>query len=300
MSRKPSLFSFAVMALAASFALLAAGCGDSDDEGGGAAQPTAAAQQFPAGSTMAQIVQRGRLVIGVKFDVPLFGLKDPVTGSLDGVDVALGKEIGKALGLRENQIEFIEAVTANRIPFLQEDRADLVISTFTINAERKQQIEFSRPYFQAGQSILVKKENNDIKTVDDLNGKRVCAQAGSTSENNVRAKAPQAELLPLQVISACVQSMKDGRVDAVSTDDIQLAGFAAADTSLKLVGGQFTEENYGVGIKKGKTDMVKFVDDLLTAMLQDGRWEQMYTKYLGKVEGLPSAAAAKSELPATN
>jgi glutamate transport system substrate-binding protein len=289
------------LALFAAFFVFAA-CGDGDDDGGdsGGGSPTAAATTFPAGSTMAEIVARGKLVIGVKNDVPLFGLRDPVTGRVDGFDVAMGKEIGKALGLREDQIEFVEAVTANRIPYLQEDRVDIIISTFTITAERKQQIEFSRPYYQAGQSILVKRENTDIQNVDNLNGKSVCAQAGSTSENNVKQRAPQAELLPLQVISACVQSLKDGRVQAVSTDDIQLAGFAATDNTLKLVGGQFTKEPYGVGIKKGKTDMVKFVDDLITAMLQDGRWERIYNQYLGNVSGIPPAAQAKSELPTTN
>ena len=100
-------------------------------------------------------------------------------------------------GCTEDQIEFVEAISANRIPFLQEDKADLIISTMTINAERKTQIEFSRPYYLAGQSILVKSDNTTIKSVDDLNGKKVCSVQGSTSETNVVAKAPQAELLSL-------------------------------------------------------------------------------------------------------
>ncbi|HXH21976.1 MAG TPA: glutamate ABC transporter substrate-binding protein [Dehalococcoidia bacterium] len=296
---KKGLPALPLIAFAALFALFAAACGDGDDGDGRGATPAAQAPSFPAGSTMAQIQQRGRLVIGVKYDVPLFGLLDPVTRRVDGFDVALGKEIAKALGLREDQVEFVEAVTANRIPFLQEDRVDLVISTFTITEERKQQIEFSRPYYQAGQSILVPKSNTTINSVNDLNGKRVCAQAGSTSERNVAQRAPQAELLPLQTISACVQAMKDGRVDAVSTDDIQLAGFAANDNSLKLVGGQFTKEPYGVGMKKGKTDMQKFVDDVINEMLRDGRWERIYNQYLGRVEGLPAAAQAKADLPSS-
>jgi len=248
---------------------------------------------------MDQIVKRGKIVIGVKYDVPLFGLLDPVSRKVDGFDVAMGKEIAKTLGLNENQIEFVEAISANRIPYLQEDKADLVISTMTINADRKTQIELSRPYYLAGQSILVKKSDTSIKTVDDLNGKKVCSAQGSTSETNVKTKAPNVQLLSLQTYSACVSSMKDGRVDAVTTDDIILAGFAAADKDLKLIGPNFTTEAYGIGIKKGKTDMQQFVDQLITAMLADGRWEAMYTKYLGNVEGLPKAADAKSRLPAT-
>jgi glutamate transport system substrate-binding protein len=277
--------------------LAVAACGDDDDNGGTSATP--AAQSFPAGSTMDQIVQRGKIVIGVKYDVPLFGLLDPATNKLDGFDVALGKAIGAELGLRENQIEFTEAISANRIPYLQEDRADLIISTMTINAMRKEQIEFSRPYYLAGQSILVKRDTTNINSINDLNGKRVCSAQGSTSEQNIAQMAPQAQLLSLQTYSACVQSMKDGRVDAVSTDDIILAGFAATDRDLKLVGGQFTQEPYGIGIKKGKTDMAKFVDDLLTKMLQDGRWEKLYEQYFGGVQGLPSSSDAKAKLPPT-
>jgi len=228
------------------------------------------------------------------------GLMDPVSQKVDGFDIAIAKEIAKDLGLKEDQIKFVEAVTANRIPFLQEDKVDLIISTFTITDERKQQIEFSRPYYVAGQSVMVKSDNTTIKSVDDLTGKNVCAQSGSTSEAAVKQKVPGAVLLPLQVLSACVQAMKDGRVDAVSTDDIQLAGFAIADKSLKMVGGQFTVEPYGIGVKKGKTDLSGFVTDEVNKMLQDGRWEAIYTKYLAQVPGAPTASAAKSRTLATN
>lgn len=259
------------------------------------AQPT-----FAATSTMGKIVAAKKMVVGVKFDQPGFGLKDPVTGKVDGFDVAIAKEIGKALGLQETQIEFVESISANRIPFLQEDKVDLVVATMTINAERKTQIEFSRPYYLAGQSILVMKTNTTIKAVADLNGKKVCSVQGSTSEKNVQAQAPQADLQSLTTYAACVSGMKDGRYDAVSTDDIILAGFAATDTTLKLVGGQFTQEPYGIGMKKGKTDMQAYVDGLLTKWYADGTWDKIYTAYLGKVEGLPSPADARAKIPATN
>lgn len=282
--------------------VMACGGGSSSSSGSSAskspASATAAAQTFPSGSTMANIVSKGSITIGVKYDVPLMGLYDPVTQKVDGFDIAIGKEIAKDMGLKENQVKFIEAVTANRIPFLTEDKADLMISTFTITDERKQQIDFSRPYYVAGQSIMVKSDNTTIKKVDDLAGKNVCAQSGSTSEAAIKQMVPTATVLPLQVISACVQAMKDGRVDAVSTDDIQLAGFAIADKSLKMVGGQFTVEPYGIGIKKGKSDLTKYVNDELTKMLQDGRWEKIYTQYLGQVPGAPPAADAKTRVNA--
>ena len=294
---------FLLLAMLGAFALVAAACGgddDDDDDDGGDDSPTVAVPTFAADSTMGKIAAAKKMVVGVKFDQPGFGLKDPATGKVDGFDVAIAKEIGKALGLKEEEIEFVESISANRIPYLQEDKVDLVVATMTINADRKTQIEFSRPYFLAGQSILVKKENTTINKVEDLNGKTVCSVQGSTSEKNVQAKAPQANLQSLTTYAACVSGMKDGRYEAVSTDDIILAGFAAADSSLKLVGGQFTQEPYGIGMKKGKTDMQTFVDATLARMLADGTWDKIYDKYLGKVEGLPKAADARGKLPPTN
>lgn len=279
--------------------LLAGACGGGNDGAEGTDTPDATSHSFDSGSTMASIIERGKLVVGVKFDVPLFGLRDPVSRQLDGFDVALAREIAREMGLSDAQIEFVEAVSADRIPLLDDDRVDIIVSTMTINAQRKEQVEFSRPYYVAGQSILVLKSTMNINGLGELTGKKVCAAKDSTSEQNIAARAPQAELLPLLSYSACVAALKDGRVDAVSTDDIILAGFAAADNTLKLVGGQFTSEPYGVAVKKGKTDMAAFISEVLGAMIADGRWDKLYNQYLGNVGGLPSAADARSRLPAT-
>ena len=175
---KYSKFLFLLLAMVSTMALIAA-CGDDDDDDDGGS--TTDTPTFTADSTMGKIAAAKKLTVGVKFDQPGFGLKDPASGKVDGFDIAIAKEIGKALGLSEDQIEFTEAVSANRIPFLQEDKVDLVIATMTINADRKKQIDFSRPYYLAGQSILVKKDDTAIKSVDDLNGKKVCSVQGSTS-----------------------------------------------------------------------------------------------------------------------
>src|SRR6266849_2141786 len=142
------MFKLAFVVAALAIGTLAMSCGGDDKPSGGSSSsagttPAASKPTFPAGSTMDQIVKRGKIVIGVKYDVPLFGLLDPVSRKVDGFDVAMGKEIAKTLGLNENQIEFVEAISANRIPYLQEDKADLVISTMTITADRKTQIELS-------------------------------------------------------------------------------------------------------------------------------------------------------------
>ena len=173
-----------------------------------------------------------------------------------------------------------------------------MIATMTINADRKQQIDFSHTYYLACQSILVKKDNTAITKVDDLNGKKVCSVQGSTSEQNIKTKAPQAQLLSLDNYAACVDSMKNGRVDAVSTDDIILAGFAQQDSTLKLVGGQFTQEPYGIGMKLNTPDFQTFVNSVLDRMFKDGTWDKIYNQYLGKVEGLPKATDARTKVMA--
>ena len=297
-----SRYLLAIMALVAISAVLFAACGGDDDDTT-KKTPTAAAvvaPTFAPDSSMAAIVKKGKLVVGVKFDQPGFGQLDPVSKKVDGFDVAIAKEIAKSLGLKEEQVEFVESVSKNRIPFLQTDQVDLIAATMTINAERKTQIEFSKPYYQAGQSILVKKDNTTIKTVTDLNGKKVCSVQGSTSEKNVKEKAPTSDLLSLDAYAACVSSLKDGRVEAVSTDDIILAGFAATDASIKLVGGQFTKEPYGIGMKLGKKDLQAHIDAQLDRMFKDGTWDRIYAQYLGKVEGLAKAADARAALPPTN
>ncbi len=295
---------FIALLVALSAAVLFVACSDNDEgdattPAAGTATATATPTSFAAGSTMARIAGNKRLTIGVKYDQPGFGVKDPVSGKVDGFDVAIGREIGKALGLTDDQITFTEAVSANRIPYLKEDKVDLVIATMTITDARKLEIDFSRVYFRAGQSLLVKKDNATIKSVTDLNGKKACSVTGSTSEKNVKEKAPQVDLLTLDAYAACVASLKDGRVEAVTTDDIILAGFAKTDATLKLVGGTFTQEPYGIGFKKGKDDLVAFVNTLLNDMLKDGRWDRIYQQYLGGIEGLPSAQDARAALPAS-
>jgi glutamate transport system substrate-binding protein len=144
----------------------------------------------------------------------------------------------------------------------------------------------------------VKKDNTTIKSVTDLGGKKACSVAGSTSEKNVKEKAPTVDLLALDTYANCVAAMKDGRHEAVTTDDIILAGFAKADPSLKLVGGTFTKEPYGIGMKLGKKDMQTFINTLLEAMLKDGRWDKIYNDNLGGIEGLAKPADARAALPA--
>ena len=242
-------------------------------------------------STPQSIKDKGKLTCGVKFDVVGFGFRNPTNGQVEGFDADICREIATELGV---EAELIEAVSANRIPFLNERRVDLVISTFTINDDRKIQIDFSRPYYIAGQSILAKTSNADIASVEDLNGKNVCSVTGSTSEANVRAKAPQANLVLFATYTEAGQALDDGRCDAVSTDDVILFGLISAYPDTELKGEPFTTEAYGIGMKKGSTELKAFVDGVLAAMDADGRfanlWETNIGEYTTKEPALPPAS----------
>ncbi len=229
---------------------------------------------------LAAIKQRGKLVAGVKYDVPLFGFLNPATNKVEGFDVDLAKLVAKKIFGDENAIEFKEAISSNRIPYLEQGVVDVVFSTMTANAERAQQIDFSDVYYVAGQSLLVP-TNSDITGVDKLSGKTVGTVKGSTSEKNIRDKAPDAKVELFNTYSEAVQAMQSNRVDAVTTDDIILYGFAKQNPDkFKVVGGQFTQEPYAAGIKKGNSDLLAQVNAAIEEAKQDGTWAALYKKWI--------------------
>jgi glutamate transport system substrate-binding protein len=252
-----------------------------------AAAPTTVAAAVAAsqgGATLEAIKKRGKIIIGVKQNVPLIGLKNPVTNELQGFDIEIAKNIARGIfGTDKGKIQWEDAsVSANRIPFVKDGKVDLVIATFSITDARKQEVDFAGPYYVAGQDILVYKiELPNIKSVDDLNGRKVCAQSASTSLTNLKAKAPKADVLELPGVAECVEALKDGRVDAVSTDDTLLAGFAEKFSSFALVGKQFSVENYGIGLKKGDTEFRTYLNDLIEASFKDGSWKKAVDSTIG-------------------
>jgi ABC-type amino acid transport substrate-binding protein len=260
-------------------ALLVAGCGDDDDEeDGGGAEPTAEVKQFPADTTLGKIQKAGEITIGVKFDVPPFGFKNPQTNEVEGFDVDMGTFIAEELGVEP---KFIEAISDNRIPFLERGTVDLILSTMTINAERDMEIDFSEPYYIAQGRILVPK-GSDIKGLEDLGGKGVCTALGSTYEETIRTEAPDADLKLVDTYSECLELLQNEAIDAISTDDVILTGMIIQDDSLEMVGDRLTVEPYGVGIKDGDKQLKGFVDGVLKKAEEDGRWEDTYQKWVGR------------------
>jgi glutamate transport system substrate-binding protein len=276
-------------------ALTGAACGSDDDGGGDATDDTtettvAGPPKFEAGTTMAKIQQKGKLVVGTKFDQPGFGLKDAATGEVEGFDTEIAELIavrifGGTVETVEDKIEFVETVSAVRESSIIDGKVDMVVATYTINDARKQVVDFAGPYFEAKQDIMVKKDDTSIKSVEDLNGKKVCSAQGSTSLKNIQAKAPQADVsIQFKTYSECASALGDGRVQAVSTDNTILAGLVqASGGAYKLLDAPFSDEPYGIGIKKGDEDFRTFLNDALEEITEGDEWKDAFEATLGKL-----------------
>ena len=250
-----------------------------------APQPQAQTQmktlpKAPEGTLLRKVQDRGKIVAGVKYDIPTFGYLNPLTNKLEGFDIDIVKAVAEHIFGDPEAVEFKEAISRNRIPFLTDGVVDIVASTMTITEERTKEIDFADTYFVAGQSILVPK-NSAVAGVNDLGGKRVATVKGSTSEVNVRAKAPQADVILFDTYSEAVAAMDANRADGVTTDDIILYGFVKqSPDKYKVVGGQFTVEPYGIGVAKNNTELLQAVNDALRTQVQMGGWAKIYEKHL--------------------
>ena len=237
--------------------------------------------------SLSAIKERGRLVVGVKYDVPTFGYLNPTTNVVEGFDVELGKAVAERIFGSPDAIEFKEAISRNRIPYLNDGVVDVIFSTMTANEERAGQIDFSDCYYVAGQSLLVPVDS-DITNIGDLAGKTVGTVQGSTSEKNIKEKAPQATVELFGTYSEAVQAMDSGRVQAVTTDDIILYGFARQNPDrFKVVGGQFTQEPYAAGVKKGNTELLNEVDAAIRDLKQSGEWLNLFHQWVSESDNPP-------------
>ncbi|BEL08378.1 glutamate ABC transporter substrate-binding protein [Actinoplanes sichuanensis] len=235
--------------------------------------------RMPVDSTMAEIQQRGRLIIGIDQNAYLFGFRDPGSGELVGFEIDFGREIARAIFGDPTKVEFRAITTAERIPKLQSEEVDLVIRTMSMTCERWQQVLFSTEYIPSRQRLLVRKADK-INDFPDLKGKKVCATKGSTSIVTI-AKQPY-NLIPVSTDSTldCLVLLQQGQVDAVSTIDILLAGLAAQDPTTEVTGTAVSDEPAGIGIPLEHRDMAGFVNGVLDKMRADGTWTDIYNKWL--------------------
>jgi len=223
----------------------------------------------------------GPITIGIKFDQPGLGLQEGT--NYTGFDVEVAKYVAKDLGYTD--VTFKEAPSSQRETLLQTGQLKMIFATYSITDDRKTKVSFAGPYFVAGQDLLVKSDTTDITGPDALNGKKLCSVTGSTSAAKVKEKYAQGvQLQEYDTYSKCVEALNSGSIDAVTTDNVILAGFASQSQyqgKLKVVGKPFSEEKYGVGIKLGDTALCNAVNGSIQKMVSDGSWQKALDATVG-------------------
>ena len=280
----------AFAALGLTLAACSSEAGNQAAEESSSAPTVAEDVDFPAGSTMAELSEAGAITIGTKYDQPGFGLLNPQSGNPEGFDVEIAKLVAAKLGIAAEDITWKETVSANRESFIQNGDVDIVVATYTINDARKQLIDFAGPYYEAGQDIMVATGNPlAIEGPDDLAGKRVCSVEGSTPAQNIRDNYPEAQLTLFDVYSKCADALRNGQVDAVTTDNVILTGLVqGGQGAFELVGNPFTEEPYGIGLTKGDDEFRGFINDTLEQAFEDGSWAAAWDRTAGAITGEPA------------
>jgi glutamate transport system substrate-binding protein len=244
--------------------------------------------QLPGSRTWEKAKRRGKLVVGAKEDQPYMGEKDPASGVYSGFDIEIAKMVAASLGFEPQKTQFKTIASANRETALQNGQIDYYVGTYTINDNRKKLVGFAGPYYMGGQSLLVRTDETDINGPQDLNGKRVCSAAGSTPYQRIQADYPKADLVAYDTYSVCVDNLLTFQVDAVTTDDAILIGYAAkVPEELKIVGKPFSEEPYGIGVPRSDNALRLAIDDAIEANEKNGNWTKAYDVTLG-LSGVPA------------
>ncbi|MFJ8636747.1 glutamate ABC transporter substrate-binding protein [Streptomyces sp. NPDC093568] len=243
------------------------------------------AARFPTDSTMARIRERGVLTVGIKFDLPLFGYKDPSAGWITGFDADIARMVARDLTGSEHNIRFIETMPRNREDFLDRGVVDIVVATYSISDERRKLVDFTDPYYHSAQDVLVRTTDTDMRTVADLTdlaSKTVCTGARSTALERLRDRLRHARLVVVDNYSECVSPLLEGRIDAISTDDSILLGLMSEHPdSLRLLGSPFGRESYGIGVRRGDSVFRGYLNGLIRRFLTDGRWDEVFRDTIG-------------------
>ena len=256
------------------------GSGDSDTGDDAPLFEVATDVNLEGSPTYDRMVERDGVIVGVKEDQPGLGYLDATTGERTGFDVDIARLIAASLGFDEDQIEFKPIASANREQAIVNGDIDYYVGTYSINDKRKEQIDFAGPYFITGQGLLVAKDAPEATELEDFNGKTVCSATGSTPIQNIKENFPDIKTQEYDLYSACVQDLLDGKVDAVTTDQAILIGYAALyPDEVKVTGGLFTEERYGVGLEKGDDVLRTHINDLFTE--GGDTWQAIFDKNLG-------------------
>jgi len=269
-------------------ALSLTACGKEGAPGGGGAvvnEPAATGVQLTGSPTFDKIQQRGRVVVGVKNDQPGLGIVDPTTNTYSGFDVEIARLVAAKLGLGADKIDYKVVQSAAREDAISRGDVDFYVGTYTINDNRKQRVGFAGPYFIAGQGLLVRKDESAITSKDTVKGKKVCSVTGSTPLQRVQQQqlTEPNNIIAFQTYGQCVDQLMSNQVDAVTTDDSILKGYAAqSPDKLKVVGDTFSTEPYGIGLSHDDKALRDKVNDVLQTSFDDGTWQKIYDATLGK------------------
>ncbi|MFB9512331.1 glutamate ABC transporter substrate-binding protein [Streptomyces purpureus] len=238
--------------------------------------------KLDASATFKKAKERGKLIIGSKADQPYLGFEDQATKKRSGFDIEIAKMIAADLGFTEDQIEWKTVDSKLRETAISTGQVDYYVGTYTINDKRKAQVGFAGPYYKAGADLLVRKDDNSITGPKSVKGKKVCSITGSTPLQEIKKPEYGAQTTELAKYSDCVQQLLTKQVDAVTTDDSILKGYAAANSGkLKVVGETFTEEPYGVGMNKDDKALREAINKSLETHIKDGTYKKIYEATLG-------------------
>ncbi len=222
------------------------------------------------------------ITIGTKFDQPGLAVKKP-DGTMAGFDVDVATYVAGKLGYSPDQIDWKEAPSGQRETLIQNGQVDYIVATYSITDARKQKVAFAGPYLDTGQSLLVRADNTDIVGPESLaNSKRLCSVSGSTPAQRIKDKYPGVQLQQYDTYSACVEALRNGAIDAVSTDEVILAGFAAQSPgTFKIIGKPFSVEHYGIGLLREDRELLAKINDAIVEMQRDGSWKEAFDRNLG-------------------
>lgn len=231
---------------------------------------------------------------GVKADTKLFGLMDVKDGKIKGFDADIATELTKRVLGKDATANFVQVTSQTRIPLLKNGNIDAIIATMTITPEREKQVDFTNSYFDAGQSLLVKK-GSAIKSVKDLNktGTKVLGVTGANSVENIKKAAPKAKVLELSDYAQAMTALKSGQGVALTTDNGILYGMASQNPGYEVVGGAFTKEPYGIAVNKGQEPLKKALNKALKEIEADGTYDRILKKWFGNVAGFDYKEASR-------
>lgn len=240
-------------------------------------------------------IESGNVTLGTKFDQPGLGLREP-DGSMTGLDVDVATYVVNSIaaenGWEEPTIDWRETPSAQRETLIQNGEVDLITATYSINPGRSESVNFGGPYLLTHQALLVQESNSEINGLDDLEGKILCSVTGSTPAQKVKEALPSVQLQEYDTYSSCTEALRQGNVDAMTTDATILNGYSAQSpgnfrvVELEQDGEPFTNEYYGIGLAKDDTEGTDAINTALEAMFEDGSYDQFVSDNLGEGDAI--------------